>query len=142
MSQRQQLTARISVLDADELATDAEVLASEHVLVQDGRRYAFFHESFFDYAFARLWLDLDQSLVEFLLADEQELSAGLRSGRSCSTSETTTQSASSVRPKPSWLTPRSGSTSRPSSSRPAVAGRPRRRVADDPAPHAANRTGR
>ena len=73
MSQRQQLTARISVLDADELATDAEVLASEHVLAKDGQRYAFFHESFFDYAFARLWLDLDQSLVEFLLADEQEL---------------------------------------------------------------------
>jgi len=51
MSKRQQLTARISVLDADNLAADAEVLASEHVLVQDGRRYAFFHESFFDYAF-------------------------------------------------------------------------------------------
>ena len=73
MSHRQQLTARISVLDADELATDAEVMASEHVVVKDGQRYAFFHESFFDYAFARLWLDLDQSLVEFLLADEQEL---------------------------------------------------------------------
>ncbi len=73
MSHRQQLTARISVLDADELATDAEVMASEHVVVKDGRRYAFFHESFFDYAFARLWLDLDQSLVEFQLADEQEL---------------------------------------------------------------------
>jgi hypothetical protein len=73
MSERQQLTARISVLDTDNLTADAEVLASEHVLVQDGRRYAFFHESFFDYAFARLWLDRDQSLVNFLLADEQEL---------------------------------------------------------------------
>ena len=73
MSERQQLTARISVLDTASLTADAEVLASEHVLVQDGRRYAFFHESFFDYAFARLWLDRDQSLVDFLLADEQEL---------------------------------------------------------------------
>lgn len=73
MSERQQLTARISVLDAANLTADAEVLASEHVLVQDGRRYAFFHESFFDYAFARLWLDRDRSLVDFLLADEQEL---------------------------------------------------------------------
>lgn len=54
MSERQQLMARISVLDVDNLTADAEVLASEHVLVQDGRRYAFFHESFFDYAFARL----------------------------------------------------------------------------------------
>ena len=73
MSKRQELTARISVLDADDLATDAEVLASEHVLIKDGQRYAFFHESFFDYAFARIWLDLDQNLVHFLLDDEQEL---------------------------------------------------------------------
>jgi len=57
----------------NDLGSDAEVLASEHVLVRDGQRYAFFHEAFFDYAFARLWLDLDQSLVDFLLDDEQEL---------------------------------------------------------------------
>jgi hypothetical protein len=72
MSERQQLTARISVLDADGLTADAEVLASEHVLVQDGQRYAFFHGSFFDYAFARLWLDRDEGLAEFLLDDKQE----------------------------------------------------------------------
>ena len=42
-------------------------------MIKDGQRYAFFHESFFDYAFVRLWLDLDQNLVPFLLADEQEL---------------------------------------------------------------------
>jgi hypothetical protein len=73
MSARQQLSAPITVLDADELAADADVLASEHVLVRDGRRYAFFHEAFFDYAFARLWINRDQDLVTFLLADEQEL---------------------------------------------------------------------
>jgi hypothetical protein len=73
MSEQRELTARISVLDADNLTTDADVLASEHVLVQVRRRYAFFHASFFDYAFARLWLDRDQSLVDFLLADEQKL---------------------------------------------------------------------
>ncbi len=73
MSARQQLSAPVSVLDADELAADADVLASEHVLVHDKRRYAFFHEAFFDYAFARLWINRDQDLVTFLLADEQEL---------------------------------------------------------------------
>lgn len=73
MSARQQLTANVSVLDADDLETDAEVLASEHVLVRDGQRYAFFHEAFFDYAFARLWVNRDQDLVTFLVADEQEL---------------------------------------------------------------------
>ena len=73
MSARQQQTASVSVLDADDLAGDAEVLASENVLVRDGQRYAFFHETFFDYAFARLWVNRNQGLVEFLLADEQEL---------------------------------------------------------------------
>jgi hypothetical protein len=73
MSARQQLTTSVSVLDEGDLGTDAEVLASEHVLVRDGQRYAFFHEAFFDYAFARLWVNRDQSLVEFLLGDEQEL---------------------------------------------------------------------
>lgn len=73
MSERRDLAARLSVLDAADLGGDAEVLASEHVLVRDGNRYAFFHESFFDYAFARLWAERDQSLVEFLLAGEQEL---------------------------------------------------------------------
>ena len=73
MSARQQLSAPISVLDADELAADADVLASEDVLVRDRNRYAFFHEAFFDYAFARLWINRDQDLVTFLLDDEQEL---------------------------------------------------------------------
>lgn len=73
MSARQQLTANVSVLDAGDLAGDAEVLASEHILVRDGQRYAFFHEAFFDYAFARLWVNRAQDLPTFLLNDEQEL---------------------------------------------------------------------
>jgi hypothetical protein len=73
MSEGQQLTARLSVLDAADLGGDAEVLASEHVIVRDGNRYAFFHESFFDYAFARLWAERRQRLVDFLIGDEQEL---------------------------------------------------------------------
>lgn len=73
MSRRQSLTAPVSVLDDLDLADDADVLASEHVLVRDGRQYAFFHETFFDYAFARHWSRRGQTLVQFILAGEQEL---------------------------------------------------------------------
>jgi hypothetical protein len=73
MSARQRLTVPVSVLDHRDLVDDADVLASEHVLVRDGRRLAFFHEAFFDYAFARRWVGRGQTLVQFLLEGEQEL---------------------------------------------------------------------
>lgn len=73
MSERQRLVVPESVLDADDLHSDAKVLISQGVLVLDGRRLAFFHEAFFDYAFARRWINRGQSLVEFLHAGEQEL---------------------------------------------------------------------
>lgn len=73
ISARQRLSVPASVLDTDDLAVDAEILVSEHVLVRDGREVAFFHESFFDYAFARRWVSRSESLVAFLLSGEQEL---------------------------------------------------------------------
>lgn len=73
MSERQRLAVPMTVLDQDDLADDAQVLESEHVLVRDGRQYAFFHEAFFDYAFARRWIERRQTLTEFLLGGEQEL---------------------------------------------------------------------
>jgi hypothetical protein len=73
MSARQRLSVPHSVLDADHLAVSGEVLVSEHVCVRDGRQLAFFHESFFDYAFARDWLRRDETLVDFLTSGEQEL---------------------------------------------------------------------
>lgn len=73
MSARQRLTVPMTVLDQDDLADDAQVLGSEHILVRDGRNYAFFHESFFDYAFARRWIEQGQTVVEFLIGSEQEL---------------------------------------------------------------------
>lgn len=73
MSVRQRLAVPVSVLDDRDLAGDADVLASEHVLVRDGQQLAFFHETFFDYVFARRWVGRGQTLVEFLVADEQEL---------------------------------------------------------------------
>jgi hypothetical protein len=73
MSENQRLTAPAAVLDPGDLLDDADVLASEHVLVREGNQVAFFHEAFFDYIFARRWIIRDETLVEFLLGGEQEL---------------------------------------------------------------------
>lgn len=72
-SDRQALSVPIETLDLGGYAIDAQVLASEQVLSIDGDRVSFFHETFFDYTFARQWLSRQQSLVEFLCAQEQEL---------------------------------------------------------------------
>ena len=73
LSERQRLTAPRSVMDKDDLQADADVLISGHVLVADGSRLAFFHEAFFDYAFARGWVNRNETLVAFLQGGEQEL---------------------------------------------------------------------
>lgn len=73
MSKRQTLSIPIEILDDADLIDDANVLVSEHVLARDKDRIAFFHETFFDYAFARQWVSQAESLLDFLLRDEQEL---------------------------------------------------------------------
>ena len=58
----------------DEWIEDAQAMVSEHVLVDtDQSRYRFFHESFFDYAYARRFASADHRLVEFLRSTEQHL---------------------------------------------------------------------
>lgn len=73
VSDWQTLSVPIEILDDEDLIEDANVLVSEHVLARDNGRIAFFHEAFFDYAFARLWVSRAESLVDFLLRDEQAL---------------------------------------------------------------------
>ncbi|MER6913394.1 hypothetical protein ABT354_17145 [Streptomyces sp. NPDC000594] len=73
ISRRQQLSVPHTVLDGDGLSVSRDTLVSEHVLVRDGQRIAFFHESFFDYAFARGWMHRNETLVAFLTGSEQEL---------------------------------------------------------------------
>jgi hypothetical protein len=73
MSASQALAIPVAELDEGNLTDDADVLVSEHVLIREGQRLAFFHESFFDYAFARRWIRRGEGLVEFLAAGEQEL---------------------------------------------------------------------
>lgn len=73
MSAQQRLAVPSATLDEDDLQGDADVLKSLQVVVGDGRLVAFFHETFFDYAFARQWLTCGESLVGFLLGSAQEL---------------------------------------------------------------------
>jgi hypothetical protein len=72
MSRRQRLSVPKPVDDRDTRAA-YDVLLSEHILVQDSREIAFFHEGVFDYAFSRYWVSLGRPLIDFLLESEQEL---------------------------------------------------------------------
>jgi len=71
MSERQVLSAPATTLDDVTAIRDA--LLSEHVLVQDGARVSFFHEGFFDYAFARHFAATGNDLVGLLRSGEQHL---------------------------------------------------------------------
>jgi Novel STAND NTPase 1 len=56
-----------------EFEQDANAMVSEHVLKRDGRRVSFFHEGFFDYAFARLFVGRARRLADLVLDGEQHL---------------------------------------------------------------------
>ena len=71
MSEREALVAPEYVMDDYRQAMEA--MASESVLyVQDGF-VRFFHETFFDYSFARTFLNANNDLVQWLLFDGQRL---------------------------------------------------------------------
>ena len=67
----QSLSVPAAVLD--EFASDRAALISEGVLVQEGRQVSFFHETFFDYAYARRFIASGQHLLELLQSGEQHL---------------------------------------------------------------------
>ncbi|NQT36977.1 MAG: hypothetical protein HQ581_05785 [Planctomycetes bacterium] len=71
MSDRQTLTAPEAVLD--DWRDTANAMYSEHVLVREGNQVRFFHELFFDYAFARRFCASSQTISDFLRASEQHL---------------------------------------------------------------------
>ena len=72
MSDNEVLAAPVGVLDSVE-RRQVRALVSESVIVKDGERYAFFHESYFDYLFARDFVAAGESLREFLLDSGQHL---------------------------------------------------------------------
>lgn len=72
MSDHEVLVAPSSVLDAVQPA-HVHALVSEAVLASDGSAYAFFHESYFDYLFARTFVGSGRDLSEFLASSGQVL---------------------------------------------------------------------
>ena len=72
MTQTQQLSIPLEKLDGFDIAY-LNQMTSENVLAFDGKRYAFGHESFFDYCFARHFVAHERSLVDFLTTSEQHL---------------------------------------------------------------------
>lgn len=72
-SDNQTLSIPVEILGPGDFIKHARVLASEQVLAIEDDRVSFFHETFFDFTFARQWLSRHQSMVEFLCAQEQEL---------------------------------------------------------------------
>lgn len=68
MSEQQVVRAPCELVD--EWESDAEAMASSNVLVRDGRSYAFFHETFFDYVFARRFIARGHSLRQLLAGDQ------------------------------------------------------------------------
>lgn len=73
ISDSQSLSASIEILDPGDFIKHARVLASEQIIVIEKNRVSFFHEMFFDYTFARQWLSRQQTMIEFLCAQEQDL---------------------------------------------------------------------
>jgi len=71
MSDRQELTVPEAVLDG--LDQQVKVMASEGVLSVDQGRVAFFHETFFDYSFARQFVAAGGTLRDLLTSSEQDL---------------------------------------------------------------------
>lgn len=71
MTERQQLSAPVSVLD--NYSNAADILVSEGLLVVSRGQLNFFHESFFDHVFARAFINRNQSLVELLTSTQQHL---------------------------------------------------------------------
>ena len=71
MHERQILSAPEVVVE--EWSSDTSAMASENVLVLENKRYSFFHEGFFDYAFARRFAGSQQDLLDLLLSGEQRL---------------------------------------------------------------------
>ena len=72
MSDHEVLSAPAGVMDSAS-PLQVEALTSESVIVRDGESVAFFHESYFDYLFARSFIAAGRDLRDFLLGSGQYL---------------------------------------------------------------------
>lgn len=57
----------------DDYSYDTDLMVSENMLILEQNQFSFFHEEFFDYAFARRFSARDIELADFLLKTEQDL---------------------------------------------------------------------
>jgi hypothetical protein len=73
MSEDQSLKVARRVIDRSSMKSDVDVMISCGVFVQEDGYIAFFHESYFDYAYARQWIDSGQKISDFLESTTQEL---------------------------------------------------------------------
>jgi hypothetical protein len=71
MNERQTLSVPRGLLPPGDGELDC--LVSANVLVRSGSRIRFFHESFFDYVFARRCCEMGEPLLAFLRSGEQDL---------------------------------------------------------------------
>jgi hypothetical protein len=71
MSEAESLSIPRSALDR--FAEEVPILISEHVLVEETGRVAFFHQGFFDYVFARGFRTRNQDLLSYLMGTDQGL---------------------------------------------------------------------
>lgn len=72
MSDQERLDAPVAVLDGADPA-EVRALLSRGLIVEDEGRYAFFHESYFDFLFARTFVTGGGELCDFLLSTGQQL---------------------------------------------------------------------
>ena len=71
MNNRQSLSAPVAMLEQfDDVIS---LMVSENILVKDGSRVSFFHDSFFDYMFALWFTSKDLNLATFILEQDQSL---------------------------------------------------------------------
>ena len=71
MHNRQTLSTPEVVVE--DWSSDTDAMVSENILVLENQRYSFFHEGFFDYAFARRFAGGSQSLLGLMQSGEQRL---------------------------------------------------------------------
>lgn len=71
MSRKQTLSAPVTLLDDYNRAE--EVLQTEGLITCSNNKLSFYHESFFDFLFARSFVSKEISIVDFLLEHEQHL---------------------------------------------------------------------
>ncbi len=72
LSARQTLSMPAERLE-DSFPDDVREMAAANVLIRENGTYRFFHEGFFDYAFARIFVNDGHTLEQLLLSGEQHL---------------------------------------------------------------------